>query len=124
MGSETEVEAAEVAATPGGRGRLFTYGVILATSTLSILGSRVSGLAVSIAVFRQTGHATPLALVSFIYVAVQVATMGFTGALADRFDRRTLMLLANIGYAVCSGLLLAAFVSGAFQLWQLYALTL
>jgi MFS family permease len=34
------------------------------------------------------------------------------------------MLVANLGYALCSGLLLAAFVSGAFQLWQLYALTL
>src|SRR5580704_3395254 len=124
MGSEVQPEAGEIATAPAGRGRLVTYGIILATSTLSILGSRISGLAVSIAVFRQTGHATPLAIVSFIYVAAQVATMGFTGALADRFDRRTLMLLANVGYAVCSGLLLAAFVSGAFQLWQLYVLSL
>jgi len=124
MGSEVQPEAGEIAAAPAGRGGLVTYGVILATSTLSILGSRISGLAVSIAVFRQTGHATPLAIVSFIYVVAQVATMGFTGALADRFDRRTLMLLANVGYAVCSALLLAAFVSGAFQLWQLYVLSL
>ncbi len=123
MGSETEADAREATAAPVGRG-LLTYGVILATSTLSILGSRISGLAVSIAVFRQTGHATPLALVSFIFVAVQVVATGFAGALADRFDRRTLMLIANVGYAVCSGLLLAAFISGAFQLWQLYALTL
>ena len=124
MGSETAAEAGEAAATPGGRGRLITYGVILATQTISLLGSQISGLAVSIAVFRQTGQATPLALVSFIFVAVQVVATGFAGALADRFDRRTLMLVANVGYALCSSLLLAAFLSGGFRLWQLYALTL
>ena len=34
------------------------------------------------------------------------------------------MLVANIGYVVASGLLLASFASGAFQLWHLYVLVL
>jgi DHA3 family macrolide efflux protein-like MFS transporter len=35
-----------------------------------------------------------------------------------------MMLIANIGFTVCSGLLLLSFASGAFRLWHLYALTL
>ncbi len=101
-----------------------TYYFLLAAETVSLLGSQISGLAVSIAVFRQTGHATPLALVAFFSAAPYVALGGLSGALADRFDRRRIMLLANCGFVVFSGLLLLSFASGAFRLWHLYALSL
>lgn len=100
-----------------------TYYVLLATETVSLLGSLVSHLAVSIAVFRQTGHATPLALVEFFAFLPVIVAGGFAGALADRFDRRAMMLIANLGFVLCSGLLLASFASGAFRLWHLYALS-
>ena len=103
---------------------LTTYYVLILAQAISLLGSQISGLAVSIAVFRQTGHATPLALVAFFLAAPRVVLGGFAGALADRFDRRRIMLLANVGYIVASGLLLASFASGAFQLWHLYVLVL
>lgn len=103
---------------------LRTYYVLLVAQAVSLLGSQVSGLAVSIAVFRQTGHATPLALVAFFSAAPRILLSGLGGALADRFDRRRVMLLANLGYVVASGLLLASFASGAFQLWHLYVLVL
>lgn len=103
---------------------LRTYYVLLVAQAISLLGSQVSGFAVSIAVFRQTGHATPLALVAFFSAAPRVVLGGFAGALADRFDRRWIMLAANIGYVVSSGLLLASFASGGFRLWHLYVLVL
>ena len=102
---------------------LATYYTLIATETVSLIGSQISGLAVSISMFGRTGHATPLALVAFFYTAPQMLAQGFGGALADRFDRRKLMLIANLGFALCSGLLLLSFTSGAFQLWHLYALT-
>ncbi|MGH6970900.1 MAG: MFS transporter, partial [Caulobacteraceae bacterium] len=101
-----------------------TYYVLLAGQAVSFLGSQISGLAVGIAIFRQTGHATPLALVSVFWTAPQVVLAGFGGLLADRFDRRRLMLAANLGYALSSALLLLSFASGGFQLWHLYALML
>jgi DHA3 family macrolide efflux protein-like MFS transporter len=100
------------------------YYALLVTQTVSLIGSQISEYAVSIAVFRATGHATPLALVAFFSTAPAIALGGFAGALADRFDRRGMMLIANIGFTVCSGLLLASFASGAFRLWHLYAITL
>ncbi|HZC16758.1 MAG TPA: MFS transporter [Caulobacteraceae bacterium] len=95
---------------------------LLATQTLSMVGSRTSSLAVGIAVFRLTGHATPLALVSVFSTAPWIIFGGLGGALADRLDRRSLMLAANVGYTLASGLLLIAFLSGGFRLWQLYGL--
>jgi len=104
--------------------RLAIYYALVVTQTVSLTGSQISQYAVSIAVFRATGHATPLALVAFFSVVPAVLLGGYGGALADRFDRRGLMLIANVGYTVTSGLLLLSFASGAFQLWHLYALAL
>ncbi len=104
--------------------RLAIYYALLVTQTVSLIGSQISEYAVSIAVFRATGHATPLALVAFFSIAPATLLGGFAGALADRFDRRGMMLIANLGFTVCSGLLLLSFASGAFRLWHLYTLTL
>ena len=103
---------------------LAIYYALLITQTVSLIGSQISEYAVSIAVFRATGHATPLALVAFFSAVPAIVLGGFAGALADRFDRRGLMLIGNLGFTVCSSLLLLSFASGAFRLWHLYALTL
>jgi MFS family permease len=122
-GASAAAPSSALAPTPRPSVRLPVYYVLLATQTLSLIGSQVSEYAVSIAVFRATGHATPLALVAFFSMAPAILLAGLGGALADRFDRRAMMLIANIGFSLVSGLLLLSFVSGAFQLWQLFALT-
>ncbi|HEY2707368.1 MAG TPA: MFS transporter [Caulobacteraceae bacterium] len=102
--------------------RLGVYYALLVTQVVSLIGSQVSEYAVSIAIFRATGHATPLVLVAFFSSAPGIILGGFAGALADRFDRRWMMLIANVGYTITSGLLLLSFASGAFQLWHLYTI--
>jgi len=106
------------------RAHLAIYYALIVTEAVSLIGSQISDYAVSIAVFRATGHATPLALVTFFSTVPGVLLGGYAGALADRFDRRHLMLIANLGFIACSGLLLLSFASRGFQLWHLYALTL
>jgi MFS family permease len=115
--------AAPARDAPASSSRLAVYYVLLVTQAVSLIGSQISEYAVGIAVFRATGHATPLVLVAFFSAVPAILLGGIAGALADRFDRRRLMLAANLGYAVISGLLLASFAAGVFQLWQLYGLT-
>jgi MFS family permease len=103
---------------------LRTYYLLVATQLVSQLGSRISVFAVAIAVFAKTAHATPIAIISFCQALPWILGAGFAGALVDRYDRRRLLVVANIGFVITSGLLLASFASGAFRLWHLYALTL
>ena len=42
-----------------------TFYTIILTQTLSLIGSQISGLALGIWIFQQTGNVTPLALVAF-----------------------------------------------------------
>lgn len=121
--SESSIALPKPAAV-GASMRLVVYYALVLTQTVSLIGSQVSEFAVSIAIFRATGHATPFALVAFFSAAPAILLGGFGGALVDRYDRRAIMLIANVGFSVVSGLLLVSFASGAFQLWQLYTLTL
>src|ERR1700735_4043175 len=106
--------------SPGSR----TYYLLGATQTVSQVGSRISFFAVGIAVFFHTSQATPIAIISFCQTLPWIVGAGFAGAVADRYDRRRLLILANAGFVVTSGLLLAGFASGGFRLWHLYALAL
>jgi MFS transporter, DHA3 family, macrolide efflux protein len=102
---------------------LRTFYTIILTQTLSLIGSRISGLALGIWLFKETGDATPLALVAFFFILPQVVLQSFAGVLADRWDRRHVMALSDAGQALGTILLLGLFVSGAFQIWHLYLIT-
>lgn len=102
--------------------RIF-YALIVA-QVVSLIGSRISSLAMSIWVYQQTGDATPLALVQFFGFLPGVIAAGAAGVLADRYDRRIVMALADAGQALGTVFLFFSFASGSFQLWHLYFVTL
>ena len=104
------------------RKNLRTFYAIVTTQTLSMPGSRLSGLAVGFEVYRNTGEATPLLLVSLFTMLPNIFAASIGGMLADRWDRRKLMLVSDAGQALCSLLLLISFASGGFQLWHLYVM--
>jgi len=120
---DVEASAADSSRAPAGNPGLAVYYALVVTQVVSLIGSQVSQYAVGIAVYRATGHATPIALIAFFSTVPAIVLGGLGGAIADRFDRRGMMLIANLGYVVVSGLLLLSFASGAFQFWHLYVLT-
>ncbi len=101
-----------------------TFYRIILTQTLSLLGSRMSAVALGIWVFTTTGQATPLRLVSFFAELPGMLGSSLAGVLVDRWDRRRVMMLADAGQAAASFLLLLAFASGRFELWMLYTASL
>ena len=103
--------------------RLRTFYILILTQTFSLIGSRISGLAIGIYVFNETGNATPLTMVAFFSALPSVVASSISGVLADRWDRRYVMAIADIGQAFGTLVLLVSFASGDFQLWHLYVVT-
>jgi MFS transporter, DHA3 family, macrolide efflux protein len=99
---------------------LRAYYLLVIAQAVSLLGSQLAALTVSIDIFKQTGQATPVALVAFFSVAPAMVLSGLAGAMADRFSRRGIMLAANLGFIATNSLLLLSYASGAFELWHLY----
>lgn len=104
------------------RSGLRTFYTLVLTQALSMMGSQISGLAVGIWLYNQTGDATPLTLVALFGVLPRVLASNVAGVLADRWDRRYVMVLADGGQALCTLFLLLMFASGSFSLPLLYGL--
>lgn len=101
---------------------LRTFYIILLTQTFSMIGSRMTGLAVGIDVYTDTGNVTPLALVAFFSALTAVLSAGISGVLADRWDKRKVMAIADLGQAVATLALLILFATDRFEVWHLYVI--
>ncbi|MBN2501011.1 MAG: MFS transporter [Anaerolineales bacterium] len=102
---------------------LRTFYIITITQVLSIIGSAMTNVAIGIRVFNDTGDSTPLLLASFFYALPLMIGGSFAGVFADRWNRRLILILTDVGQAIGTGLLLFSFLSGNFQLWHLYAVS-
>ncbi len=105
------------------RRNLRTFYTLIITQTFSLIGSHMTAFALGIYVFKQTGAVTPLALVALFSFLPQVIVAGVAGVLADRWDRRYVMMLSDAGQAIGTVILLVAFLTGTFQVWMLYVVT-
>ena len=102
---------------------LRTFYTLTITQVLSLIGSRMTHVAIGIRVFNDTGNSTPLLLASFFASLPLMVAGSLAGVLADRWPRKTVLILSDAGQAVGTLLLLFSFLSGRFALWHLYALS-
>ena len=84
----------------------------------------MTGIAVGIRVFQDTGNVAPLMIAAFFAELPGMVGGTFTGILADRWDRRRVIMLGDAGQAAGTALLLISFLGGVFELWHLYAVML
>lgn len=88
---------------------------------VSELGYQFTLVATFIQVFELTGSPAAVGLIGLAgLVALVVGTL-VGGAFVDVVDRRTLLIVAQIGFMTASGILLAGAVHGDPPLWVVYA---
>lgn len=97
-----------------------TFYILTVTQVLSLIGSSMTGTAVGIRVFADTGDSTPVLLAPFFAALPMMLAGSFAGVLVDRWDRRLVLIASDAGQAFGTLLLLLSFLGGAFQLWHLY----
>jgi MFS family permease len=91
--------------------RFRDYRLLLTSNALSNLGLQMLSVAVSWDLYLQTHSAKVLGAVGIVQVAPSFAFAIFAGHLADRYNRRAIMLVAQ-GLTVLASLLLSAGVHG------------
>jgi MFS family permease len=96
----------------------------LATAQLvSGIGSQMQGVAINWHVYLLTRSPLALGLVGLARVLPIVGFSLFGGVLADRYDRRKLMLITQSAMAVVATVLAVATFTNHETLWLLYAMT-
>jgi len=93
-----------------------TFAVIWAGQLFSTLSSAVVGYAVVFWLSIKTGSAEVLAF-SFIATFLPHLLLGpFTGVLVDRWDRKRIMIAADVFIALCTAAMAALFALGVMSL--------
>ncbi|WP_345496526.1 non-ribosomal peptide synthetase/MFS transporter [Nocardia callitridis] len=96
------------------------YAVVAGGQTISMLGSAISALVLSIWVFRETGSITQFSVISALGMLPGIIVSPFAGAVADAADRRMVMLASDFGAAIAMGIVAVLVYSGDVHLWQVY----
>ena len=99
-------------------GRIFT--VVWFGQVISNMGSAITSFGLALWVFTETGSASRLALIVLAARLPMLLISPFAGALVDRWNRRTAMIVADTGAAVGTLATAVLLVTGTLEIWHLY----
>jgi MFS family permease len=91
--------------------------------TVAYLGSQAAEVAIIVQAQRLTGSPLVVGTLGLAELVPLIVFGLYGGVLADRVDRRALMLWCEPGLALCAGLLLVNSLLPHPQLWPLYVVT-
>ncbi len=97
---------------------------LVITQTISLVGSRMTAIGVGIWVFTETRRAAPLLLAAFFAELPGMLAGSLAGIWVDRWERRHVLILADVGQALGAVFLLLSFQFGQFEIWHLYLVAL
>jgi MFS family permease len=104
--------------------RMNTFLTIWLGQTVSLVGSGLTGFALGVWVFEQTGSATQFALIGLSAVLPRVILSPLAGAIVDRRDRRRVMILSDAGAGLSTLAIVLLLWANQLETWHIYALTL
>lgn len=94
--------------------------VIWIGQLISTVGSGLTGFALSIWIFRETGEAAPFVYTALFSSLPIVIFSLFAGALVDRLNRRWVMIFADAGAALSTFIIFLLYASGRLEVWHIY----
>jgi MFS transporter, DHA3 family, macrolide efflux protein len=100
--------------------KMRTFLIVWAGQTLSVIGSGLTTFALGVWIFQETGRATPYALTVLFWSLPRILLAPAAGSLADRWNRRYLMILADTGAAFTTLVLVFLFMGGRLEIWHIY----
>lgn len=96
------------------------FSVIWFGQSVSLIGTAMTRFALTIWAYQTTGSATALALVAFFSFGPMVLFSPIAGALVDRWNRKTIMIMADLAAGLATMSLLFLYATGQLQIWHLY----
>jgi DHA3 family macrolide efflux protein-like MFS transporter len=85
-----------------------------------MFGSAVVGFALAWYLTRETGSATVLATAMMVAMFPQISLGPFIGPFIDRWNRKKIMIFADLAVALLTVLLVVLFYTRTIQIWHIY----
>jgi MFS family permease len=90
---------------------------------VSIAGSFMTSFALGIWAWEKTGSASALAMVGVFTYAPLIIVTPLVGGLVDRWNRKLVMMLSDLGAVLASVVVFVLYLSGDLEIWHIYATT-
>lgn len=87
---------------------------------VSLMGSGLTSFALGVWIYQHTGSVINFALIYFFTELPGIIIAPIAGAIADRKDRRTLMIFSNVGAGVSSLVIALLMFAGGLKIWHIY----
>jgi DHA3 family macrolide efflux protein-like MFS transporter len=94
--------------------------IVWTGQAFSLFGSALVQFALAWWLTKSTGSATVLATATLVALLPQVLAGPFVGPLVDRWDRKRIMIVADLAIALVTAGLVALFVAGVIRPWHIY----
>jgi DHA3 family macrolide efflux protein-like MFS transporter len=99
---------------------MFGFTIVWIGQIISLLGTSMTGFAMTIWAYQKTNAATALAMVGFFFIAPMLIASPFAGALVDRSNRKLMMMVSDLASGIASFIVLILFTTGHLQIWHLF----
>jgi len=96
------------------------FTVVWVGQIISVLASNMSGFALTIWAFEKTGSATILGGMSSAFLVPFLVISPFAGALVDRYNRKLMMMVSDLGAVLATGTILLLNATGTLEIWHMY----
>jgi DHA3 family macrolide efflux protein-like MFS transporter len=100
--------------------RLTTFIVVWLGQFVSVIGSGLTGFALGVWVFEQTGSATQFALIGLFAVLPRIILSPLVGTIVDRWDRRWAMIVSDAGAGFSTLILVLLLFANRLEIWHIY----
>ena len=115
-------------AAPARKGRPVTRGmrtffVIWSGQLVSTIGSGLTGFALGVWIYQETGSVTMFALNMLAFAIPNLVVSPFAGALVDRYDRRWVMILSDTGAGLATLSIAILYMTDNLAVWNIILAT-
>ncbi len=102
---------------------MFGFSIVWLGQIISVLASGMTGFAMTIYMYQQTRSAFAMGLVQVAYTVPFLLMSPIAGVMVDRYDRKLMMMISDIGGGIATLGLLILYSTHLLQYWHLYILT-
>jgi MFS transporter, DHA3 family, macrolide efflux protein len=99
---------------------MLAFGIVWLGQVISFVDSGMSSFALGVWVYQLTGSVTQFALTSLFIILPRVILGPLAGVLVDRWDRRLVMILSDVGGGLSILAIGLLSLAGRLEIWQIY----
>lgn len=104
-------------------GSMRTFFVIWFGQLVSTIGSGLTGFALGVWIYQDTGSTMLFAINMLAYAVPTLVMSPFAGALVDRYDRRMMMMLSDTGAGLSTLTIAILLFTNNLEIWHIFIAT-